>query len=47
VRALGDERVLAQSPRTRQLIGWYARVVTSLEEYYLPPEERFYRPGDF
>jgi ectoine hydroxylase-related dioxygenase (phytanoyl-CoA dioxygenase family) len=45
VRALGDEVVLAQTPRTQQLLGWYTRVVTSLDEYYRPPEERLYRPG--
>jgi ectoine hydroxylase-related dioxygenase (phytanoyl-CoA dioxygenase family) len=45
VRALGDEFVLAQSPRTQQLLGWYTRVVTSLAEYYRPPEERLYRSG--
>jgi ectoine hydroxylase-related dioxygenase (phytanoyl-CoA dioxygenase family) len=45
VRALGDETVLAQEPRTQQLLGWYTRVVTSLDEYYRPPEERLYRGG--
>ncbi|MDP3921449.1 MAG: phytanoyl-CoA dioxygenase family protein [Candidatus Omnitrophota bacterium] len=45
VRALGDEVVLAQNPRTQQLLGWYTRVVTSLNEYYLPQEERLYRKG--
>lgn len=45
VRALGDEVVLAQKPRTQQLLGWYTRVVTSLDEYYRPPEERLYRAG--
>ena len=45
VRALGDERVLAQPPRTQQLLGWYTRVVTSLDEYYRPPDERLYRSG--
>jgi ectoine hydroxylase-related dioxygenase (phytanoyl-CoA dioxygenase family) len=45
VRALGDAKVVAQEPRTRQLLGWYARVVSSLDEYYRPPEERLYRPG--
>jgi ectoine hydroxylase-related dioxygenase (phytanoyl-CoA dioxygenase family) len=45
VRALGDEFVLAQTPRTQQLLGWYTRVVTSLDEYYSPPEERLYRSG--
>jgi ectoine hydroxylase-related dioxygenase (phytanoyl-CoA dioxygenase family) len=45
VRALGDEKVRAQQPRTQQLLGWYTRVVTSLDEYYRPPEERLYRAG--
>ena len=45
VRALGDETILAQKPRTQQLLGWYTRVVTSLDEYYAPPEERLYRSG--
>jgi ectoine hydroxylase-related dioxygenase (phytanoyl-CoA dioxygenase family) len=45
VRALGDEFVQAQTGRTQQLLGWYTRVVTSLDEYYRPPEERLYRSG--
>lgn len=45
VRALGDELVLNQPPRTQQLLGWYTRVVTSLDEYYRPTEERLYRSG--
>jgi ectoine hydroxylase-related dioxygenase (phytanoyl-CoA dioxygenase family) len=45
VRALGDELVLAQPPRTQQLLGWYTRVVTSLDEYYRPESERLYRKG--
>jgi ectoine hydroxylase-related dioxygenase (phytanoyl-CoA dioxygenase family) len=45
VRALGDEIVLAQQPRTQQLLGWYTRVVKSLDEYYRPAEERLYRGG--
>ena len=45
VRALGDDVVLAQPPRTQQLLGWYTRVVTSLDEYYQPPEKRLYRSG--
>jgi ectoine hydroxylase-related dioxygenase (phytanoyl-CoA dioxygenase family) len=45
VRALGDEVVLGQKPRTQQLLGWHTRVVTSLDEYYRPPEERLYRSG--
>lgn len=45
VRALGDDIVLAQPPRTQQLLGWYTRVVTSLDEYYRPESERLYRKG--
>jgi ectoine hydroxylase-related dioxygenase (phytanoyl-CoA dioxygenase family) len=45
VRALGDEVVETQAPRTQQLLGWYTRVVTSLEEYYQPEERRLYRKG--
>jgi ectoine hydroxylase-related dioxygenase (phytanoyl-CoA dioxygenase family) len=45
VRALGDEVLLAQPPRTQQLLGWYTRVVTSLDDYYQPPERRLYRSG--
>jgi ectoine hydroxylase-related dioxygenase (phytanoyl-CoA dioxygenase family) len=45
VRALGDEAVLSLPPRTQQLLGWHTRVVTSLEEYYRPAEERLYRAG--
>jgi len=45
VRALGDDVVLGQSRRTQQLLGWYTRVVTSLDEYYRPEEERLYRKG--
>jgi ectoine hydroxylase-related dioxygenase (phytanoyl-CoA dioxygenase family) len=45
VRALGDKLILAQKPRTQQLLGWYTRVVTSLDEYYRPEAERLYRRG--
>ena len=45
VRALGDKVVLAQPPRTQQLLGWYTRVVTSLDEYYRAEGERLYRKG--
>jgi ectoine hydroxylase-related dioxygenase (phytanoyl-CoA dioxygenase family) len=45
VRALGDEVVLAQPPRTQQLLGWYTRVVTSLDDYYQPTDKRLYRSG--
>ncbi len=45
VRALESTVVLAQKPRTQQLLGWYTRVVTSLDEYYRPEDERLYRRG--
>jgi len=45
VRALGDEFVESLRPRTQQLLGWYTRVVTNLEEYYRPADERLYRSG--
>src|SRR6266581_3039788 len=45
IRALGEKAVLRQPPRTQQLLGWYTRVVTSLDDYYRPPEERLYRRG--
>jgi len=45
VRALGSAVLLAAKPRTQQLLGWYTRVVTSLDEYYRPEDERLYRRG--
>jgi ectoine hydroxylase-related dioxygenase (phytanoyl-CoA dioxygenase family) len=45
VRALGDDVVEGLPDRTQQLLGWYTRVVTSLDEYYLPPDQRLYRAG--
>ena len=45
VRALGDASVLMHEPRTQQWLGWYTRVVTSLDEYYRPEQERLYRKG--
>lgn len=45
VRALGDEVIRTRRPRTQQLLGWYTRVPTSLDEFYRPPDERLYRSG--
>ncbi len=45
VRALGADVITSQPPRTQQLLGWYTRVVTSLDEYYQPEEKRLYRRG--
>ena len=45
VRALGNDVIEKQVPRTQQLLGWYSRVVTSLDEYYQPENKRLYRKG--
>ncbi len=45
VRALGDEAILSLPDRSQQLLGWYTRVVTSLDEFYQPAEGRLYRAG--
>lgn len=45
VRALGEAVVTSQKPRSQQVLGWYTRVVTSLDEYYRPEDDRLYRAG--
>jgi ectoine hydroxylase-related dioxygenase (phytanoyl-CoA dioxygenase family) len=45
VRALGDPVIEALPDRTQQLLGWYTRVVASLDDYYQPAERRLYRKG--
>jgi len=45
VRAIGSSKILALPERSQQLLGWYTRVVTSLDEYYRPESERLYRRG--
>jgi ectoine hydroxylase-related dioxygenase (phytanoyl-CoA dioxygenase family) len=45
VRALGAPVIEALPPRSQQLLGWYTRVVTSLDEYYRPAQQRLYRAG--
>src|SRR2546425_2897737 len=45
VRALGDASITSLPPRTQQLLGYYTRVVTSLDEYYRPGPQRLYRSG--
>src|ERR687890_978256 len=37
VRALGDEAILRQRPRTQQLLGWYTRVVRASTSTTAPP----------
>lgn len=45
VRLLGGRVVEGLPPRTQQLLGWYTRVPTGLDEYYRAAEERLYRAG--
>ncbi len=45
VRALGEDRIAGLPPRTQQILGWYTRVPTSLDEYYRPADARLYRAG--
>lgn len=43
VRLLGNDLVLKQTDRVQQMLGYYTRVVTSLDEFYQPTEKRLYR----
>ena len=45
MRALGEDAVTRLPPRSQQLLGYYTRVVTSLDEYYRTGDERLYRAG--
>jgi ectoine hydroxylase-related dioxygenase (phytanoyl-CoA dioxygenase family) len=45
VRAIGDDVIEELPDRTQQLLGWYTRLPTSLDEYYQPSEKRLYRSG--
>jgi ectoine hydroxylase-related dioxygenase (phytanoyl-CoA dioxygenase family) len=44
-RGLGEPIVLSQKPRVQQLLGWYTRLPSSLDEYYRPEDQRLYRKG--
>jgi ectoine hydroxylase-related dioxygenase (phytanoyl-CoA dioxygenase family) len=47
VRAI-DPGTWAQLPeRTRQLLGAYSQLPVSITDYYLPPDQRPYRPGQW
>lgn len=43
-KVLPAERVAAASEQFRQIVGYKSRVPASLEEWYQPPEKRFYQP---
>lgn len=43
VKQLGTGRVAAAGETLKRRLGWYARVPESLDDWYNPPELRFYR----
>lgn len=45
VRALRPETLARLDDTGRRLIGWNVRVPASLEEFYIPDEERLYKAG--
>ncbi|MGD9996116.1 MAG: phytanoyl-CoA dioxygenase family protein [Ilumatobacteraceae bacterium] len=42
-RLVGSERATSMSPTLRRILGFDVRVPTSLEEYYLPEDQRLYK----
>jgi Phytanoyl-CoA dioxygenase (PhyH) len=44
-RAIGYDKLEKMSPEMQQVIGYFARTPSNLEEWYQKPEKRFYRPG--
>ena len=44
-RALGWERIGEFAERTQQILGYWTRTPTSLDEYYRTPQDRLYRAG--
>jgi hypothetical protein len=44
-RTLGYDHVAAMNDEVKQMVGYYSRTPTNLQEWYQPPENRFYRPG--
>lgn len=45
VRVLGSSRCGDFSPAVQQRLGYNSQVVTSLQEYYVPTEQRIYKAG--
>jgi ectoine hydroxylase-related dioxygenase (phytanoyl-CoA dioxygenase family) len=45
VRAIPPEISGALNEQARRLIGFDTRVPASMDEFYVPPEQRLYRPG--
>lgn len=44
-RAIGYDNVEKLTAELQQLVGFYSRIPTNLDEWYRKPEERFYTPG--
>jgi len=44
-RMVDEEFIQTLGEDGRRLMGWNVRVPTSLDEFYLPEEERLYKPG--
>jgi len=44
-RLMTQEQIDSLGKDGQRLIGMNVRMPTSLEEFYLPEEERFYKPG--
>jgi Phytanoyl-CoA dioxygenase (PhyH) len=44
-RSVGYDELEKMSPEVQQMIGYFARTPSNLEEWYQKPENRFYRPG--
>lgn len=44
-RAIGVEKLDSVSDSVKQMVGFFSRTPTNLQEWYQKPEERFYRPN--
>jgi hypothetical protein len=44
-RTLGLEKLDSVSDSVKQMVGFFSRTPTNLQEWYQKPEERFYRPN--
>jgi len=44
-RMASSHSTLLRSENVKKLLGWNVRMPTALEEFYLPPKERLYKPG--
>lgn len=44
-RAIGYDEIVKLPEEIQQLLGYFSRIPSNLEEWYQKPENRFYRPG--